>query len=47
MPIEIVCDKRYEFEGPYRKSEGMYQDDILKDDSSWYQGISKLSINTH
>ena len=32
--------KRCEFEGPYRKSRRMHQDDILKDDSQWHKGIS-------
>ena len=31
MPID--CSKRYEFEGSYKKSGELYQDDILKDDS--------------
>ena len=33
MSIEIILWLRYEFEGPYRKSGRVYQDDILKDDS--------------
>ena len=35
LPIEIInfCGTRCQFKGPYRKSRGTYQDDILKDDS--------------
>ena len=32
-----------EFEGPYRKSRGTYQNDIFKDDSPQDKGISTAS----
>ena len=32
-PIEIICGKRCKFEGSYRKSGEIYQDDIVKGDS--------------
>ena len=40
MPIESILWLRCEFEGSYKKSGEMYQDDILKDDSIEHKGIS-------
>ena len=41
-PIETILWLKVEFEGSYRKSGEVYQDDVLKDDLPQEKGISNM-----